>query len=71
MRFLGDKRDGSGGATGAIRHAQNILGNRGNLYAAIDLCVIKEIELHHMVGDVRLVLNALARHYGLDSRRAA
>lgn len=55
----------------AVRNAQTILGNRGNLYAAIELCVIKEIELSHMVGDVRLVLNALVRHYGLDNRRAA
>ena len=71
VRFLGDKRDGSGGVTGAIRHAQTVLGNRGNLYAAIDLCVAKDIDLHHMVGDVRLALNALVRHYGLGNRRAA
>lgn len=58
-------------AQAAVRHAQTVLGNLGNLYAAIDLCVVKEIELHHMIGDLRLVLNALARHYGLDSRRAA
>ena len=71
VRFLGEKRDGSGGATGAIRGAQTILGNRGNLYAAVDLCVAKDIDLHHMVGDVRLALNALVRHYGLGNRRAA
>ena len=59
------------GLEAAIRDAQQVLGNQGNLWAAIDLCVVKEIELHHMLGDTRLVLNALARHYGLDSRRAA
>lgn len=58
-------------AQAAVRQAQTILGMRGNLYAAIELCVIKDIDLSHMVGDVRLVLNALARHYGLGSRRAA
>lgn len=68
-KFMGS--DGKSGVTGAIREAQQIIGNRGNLWAAIDLCVVKEIELHHMLGDTRLVLNALARHYGLESRRAA
>ena len=58
-------------AEAAIRDAQTALGNMGNLYAALDLCVHNDVELRHLVGDVRLVLNALARHYGLDSRRAA
>jgi hypothetical protein len=58
-------------AEAAIRNAQTNLGNMGNLYAAVSLCIINDGELRHMVGDVRLVLNALARHYGLDSRRAA
>ena len=58
-------------AEAAIRNAQTSLGNMGNLYAAVSLCIINDGELRHMVGDVRLVLNALARHYGLDSRRAA
>jgi len=71
VRFLGANKDGSGGATGAIRDAQMVVGNRGNLYAAMELCVIKDVDLHHMVGDVRLALNALARHYGLGNRRAA
>jgi hypothetical protein len=58
-------------AEAAICNAQTALGNGGNLYAAVSLCIINDGELRHMVGDVRLVLNALARHYGLDSRRAA
>jgi len=58
-------------ADAAIREAQTVLGNMGNLYAAVSLCIINDGELRHMVGDVRLVLNALARHYGLDNRRAA
>lgn len=58
-------------AEAAIREAQTVLGNMGNLYAAVSLCIINDEELRHLVGDVRLVLNALARHYGLDNRRAA
>lgn len=58
-------------AEAAVQHAQNIIGLHGNLYAAISLCVVAEVDLHHMVGDVRLALNALARHYGLGNRRAA
>lgn len=58
-------------AEAAIQNAQNIIGLHGNLYAAISLCVVGEVDLHHMVGDVRLALNALARHYGLGNRRAA
>ena len=58
-------------AEAAIQTAQNIIGLHGNLYAAISLCVVGEVDLHHMVGDVRLALNALARHYGLGNRRAA
>lgn len=58
-------------AEAAVQSAQNIIGLHGNLYAAISLCVVGEVDLHHMVGDVRLALNALARHYGLGNRRAA
>lgn len=58
-------------AEAAVQNAQNVIGLRGNLYAAIALCVVSEVDLHHMVGDLRLALNALARHYGLGNRRAA
>lgn len=58
-------------AEAAVQNAQNIIGLRGNLYAAIALCVVADVDLHHMVGDVRLALNALAKHYGLGNRRAA
>jgi hypothetical protein len=47
----------------AVRDAQER--NNGNLYAAIDFLGFRD-ELHqHMVGDLRLVGNALIRHYGL------
>jgi len=63
--------DTTPGIIGAIRQAQEELGNTANLWAAIDLCLIRDVELPHMVGDLRLVLNALARHFGLENRRAA
>lgn len=37
--------------------------NRGaNLHAAIDYIVFRDQEMHHMVGDVRIALNAVAHH---------
>ncbi len=39
-------------------------------YAAIDYIVLQERFLPHMFGDLRLGLNALARHYGLMARAA-
>ncbi len=70
-KFMGKDNDGKTGVRGAILDAQTHLGNTSNLWAALDLCVHNDLELRHMVGDLRLLLNALARHYGLDSRRAA
>jgi hypothetical protein len=70
-RFMGKDNDGKTGVTGAIREAQALVGNTANLWAALDLCVHKDVELRHMVCDLRLVLSALARHYGLGNRRAA
>lgn len=34
-----------------------------NLWAALDLCVIQGQHLHHMVGTVRVLGNALAKHF--------
>lgn len=54
----------------AIQEA-NYLHRNGSLYAACDYLVLRD-ELHeHMLGDLRLALNALARHFGVDGRRAA
>lgn len=41
----------------AIQHAQNEC--RQNLCAALDLCLIRDERMHHMVGDIRLLCNAL------------
>lgn len=45
--------------------------HHGSIYAACDYLALRD-ELHlHMLGDLRVGLNALARHYGLVARRAA
>jgi hypothetical protein len=41
----------------AIQTAQNEC--RANLWAALDLCVLRDQRLDHMIGDVRLLSNAL------------
>lgn len=46
----------------AIQEAQNQ--NRGsNLWAALDLCIIQDQHFHHMVGDLRILCNSLARFF--------
>lgn len=41
----------------AIQHAQNY--HRENLWAAVDLCLIQGQRMHHMIGDIRTLCNAL------------
>jgi hypothetical protein len=48
-----------------IRRAQTY--ERGNLMAALNFLVSRDEEHHHMVGDLRVVGNALCRHYGIDA----
>lgn len=57
-----------GAARDAIQAAQNE--NRmANLWAAVEHIVIKDLDFSHMIGDLRLVGNALHRHYqGLDRK---
>ena len=46
----------------AIQDAQNE--HRGsNLWAALDLCIIQDQHMHHMIGDLRQLTNALARFF--------
>ncbi|WP_113180841.1 hypothetical protein [Agrobacterium cavarae] len=47
----------------AIQTAQNEL--RQNLWAALDFCVIKGERHPHMIGDLRVVCNVLARFFGV------
>jgi hypothetical protein len=53
-------------AIDAVRAEQGLFENRGaNLYAAVDYLVCRNEQHWHMVGDVRIALNALAHHFGL------
>jgi hypothetical protein len=48
-------------ARDAIQDAQNH--SQGNLWAALDLCVIQEQQMPHMIDDLRVLANALANHF--------
>ena len=47
--------------TRCIQDAQNQ--TRGNLWAALDYCVVRNESCGHMIGDLRLALNALAKFF--------
>lgn len=56
----------------AISNEQCTFVNRGtNLLAALDYIVLRNQEHLHMVGDVRVALNAVAHHLGMMARKAA
>ena len=57
-------RDRMASARAAIQQEQNALRLRANLWAPLDLMVGEDRSVMTMVGDLRLALNALARHYG-------
>lgn len=59
-------KDGKHGARGAIQDAQNDLRGRATLFAALDLCLVEDKALTHLVGDFRLALNALVKFYGME-----
>lgn len=46
----------------AIQEAQNE-NRRANLWAALDLCIHQDQAMYHMVGDIRLLTNALGRFF--------
>lgn len=46
----------------AIQEAQNQ--SRSNLWAALDICVVRGERQSHMIPDIRIVGNALARFFG-------
>lgn len=50
----------------AIQEAQN--SSTGNLWAALDHCVIQEQQMPHMIGDLRVLANALAAHFNGKGR---
>lgn len=46
----------------AIEEAQ-YAARGSNLWAALDYCIIRDERHYHMLGDLRLLLNALAKHF--------
>lgn len=59
-------------AVDAVQERQNELRGQGAIYAALDTCITRDAECHHLVGWLREGLNALVRHYGLvDKAKAA
>jgi hypothetical protein len=54
-----------------VREAQLELKGRGNLFGALDAIILRDVELAHLVPDLRCALNALAKHYRFEERRAA
>lgn len=55
----------------ALRNKQIEVGNLGNLKGALDTVVLRDVSMDHLVGDLRIALNALAKRYGLEAGRAA
>ena len=53
------------GAAAAVLAENALHKNRGsNLPAALDTIVMRDVDVHHMHGDLRLALNALAHYFG-------
>lgn len=50
-------------ACNAVQAVQNEMRGSVALFAALNHIVERDLELHHMVGDCRIALNALAKHY--------
>lgn len=55
----------------AIMDKQLEVGNKGNLFGAMNAVLMQDVQLDHLLGDLRTALNALVKRYGLESQRAA
>lgn len=55
----------------AVQAAQNAMHGRAALFAALSYIVERDVWLSHLVGDLRLALNALAQHYRIGNGRKA
>lgn len=53
----------------ALQRAQDNVGNVASLKAALDYCVIRDQDHPHMLGWLRLALDALADHYRIGDKR--
>lgn len=57
-------------ATAAIQEKQNEIRGMGNLFGSLGAMLFRDVMLDHLLGDARIALNALVRHYGLLARAA-
>lgn len=55
-------------AVAAVQERQNELRGQGAIYAALEVCVIRDVQAVHMIGWLREGLNALVRHYGVGDK---
>lgn len=55
----------------AIMDKQVEIGNMGNLFGALNAVLVMDTAGDHLLGDLRIALNALARRYKMEERRAA
>lgn len=58
-------------ALAAIQAKQNEIRLQGNLYGSLYAMLVRDVQLDHLLGDVRTACNALMRHYKLMEREAA
>lgn len=58
-----------GTITGVLQAANNAH-RSATIYAACDYIVLRDLELPHLIADMRLGLNAIAQSYGLAARAA-
>lgn len=55
----------------AIMAKQIEIGNMGNLNGALYAVLVQDVQLEHLLGDLRTALNALVRRYGLTGNAKA
>lgn len=51
----------------AIMDKQTEIGNMGNLFGALHAVLVMDVEMDHLLGDLRTALNALVRRYRMPS----
>jgi hypothetical protein len=55
----------------AIMAKQIEVGNTGNLFGALHAVLIMDVQLDHLLGDLRTALNALIRRYRISAERTS
>jgi hypothetical protein len=58
-------------ASKAVSVAQLELRGKGNLFGALDAILVRDLDLHYLVPDLRCALNALDRHYKALAKKLA